>query len=65
MTPLKIFLNLRMRLKSAETSMKKPPGDPFDDPDIRSMDLRQLADLPFPGIYGETCLKKMPLSKCA
>ncbi|MEQ1403317.1 hypothetical protein ABK249_00095 [Neorhizobium sp. Rsf11] len=65
MASLKIFLNPKTWLKSAGASMEKLSDDPFDDPDIRSMNLRQLADLPFPGIYDKARREKMPLAKCA
>ncbi|MBP1842516.1 hypothetical protein J2046_000760 [Rhizobium petrolearium] len=65
MASLKIFLNPKTWLKSAGDSMEKQSDDPFDDPDIRSMNLGQLADLPFPGIYDKARLEKMTLAKCA
>lgn len=65
MTPLKFFLNMKTWLETAETPAGMQDDDPFRDPDIRSMDLRQLADLPFPGISrGDVPCQKAPLAKC-
>ena len=47
MTPMKIFLSLKAWLEAEDALIER--DDPFRHPDIRRMDLRQLADLPFPG----------------
>ncbi|WJR67775.1 hypothetical protein QTA58_03135 [Neorhizobium sp. CSC1952] len=66
MTPLKFFLNLKALLKATETQVETQSDDPFRHPDIREMNLRQLADLPFPGIFrDESSCEKAPLAKCA
>ncbi len=66
MAPLKIFLNLKAWLETAETLTDLQSNDPFRHPDIRAMDLRQLADLPFPRpLQADTNCNKAPLAKCA
>jgi hypothetical protein len=47
MTPFKFFLNLRRAL----TAPALASDDPLLHPEIRQMDLRQLADLPFPDAF--------------
>lgn len=71
MNPLKIFLNSMKLSLSAHSTVEMPQQDILDHPDIRAMDLLQLADLPLPylptemvadaGIRPET----MPLARCA
>jgi len=64
MTPLKFFLNMKTWLETAEIPVEMH-DDPFRHPDIRSMDLRQLADLPFPGaLRDDMPCQKAPLAKC-
>nr|WP_250809649.1 hypothetical protein [Neorhizobium tomejilense] len=66
MAPLKIFLNLKAWLETTETLTDLQSNDPFRHPDIRAMDLRQLADLPFPRpLHADTNCNKAPLAKCA
>ncbi|CDZ40766.1 Hypothetical protein NGAL_HAMBI1146_40380 [Neorhizobium galegae bv. officinalis] len=66
MVPLKIFLNLKAWLETTETLTDLQSNDPFRHPDIRAMDLRQLADLPFPRLaQADTNCNKAPLAKCA
>ena len=66
MGPLKIFLNLKAWLETTETLADIEANDPFRHPDIRSMDLRQLADLPFPHLaHADTNCNTAPLAKCA
>ncbi|MGK6315378.1 hypothetical protein [Neorhizobium sp. DT-125] len=66
MTPLKFFLNLKARLEATATEAEMQADDPFRHPDIREMNLRQLADLPFPGIFREELpCGKASLAKCA
>jgi hypothetical protein len=66
MGPLKIFLNLKTWLETTETLTDLQANDPFQHPEIRSMSLRQLADLPFPApIRSDTNCNKAPLAKCA
>ena len=50
MEPLKIFWNLKEWLHAAEARVHED-DDPFHDPDVMSMNERELADLPFPSIY--------------
>ncbi|CAN7208250.1 hypothetical protein [Neorhizobium tomejilense] len=66
MAPLKIFLNLKAWLETTETLTDLQSNDPFRHPDVRAMDLRQLADLPFPRPFqADTNCNKAPLAKCA
>jgi len=66
MGPLKIFLNLKTWLETTETLVDIQSNDPFHHPEIRSMDLRQLADLPFPRLaHTDTNRNDAPLAKCA
>ncbi|CAN7211577.1 hypothetical protein [Neorhizobium sp. LjRoot104] len=66
MGPLKIFLNLKAWLETTETLADIEANDPFRHPDVRSMDLRQLADLPFPRLaHADTNCNAAPLAKCA
>lgn len=66
MTPLKIFLSLKAFLEKEESLIDIEAGDPFLHPDIRAMNLRQLADLPFP-CHGRSAAnsRTLPLAKCA
>ncbi len=65
MTPLKIFLKLKAWLETAE-AIAETYDDPLRHPDIHAMDLRQLADLPFPGAYrAEAATESAQLAKCA
>lgn len=50
MNSLKIFFNLRTRLADLLLTPEQPASDPFDHPDIGVMNLRELADLPLPGL---------------
>jgi hypothetical protein len=66
MGPLKIFLSLKAWLETTETLTDLQSNDPFRHPDIRGMDLRQLADLPFPRpLQADTNRNEAPLAKCA
>lgn len=66
MTPLKIFLKLRTWLETTEAFTETQANDPLRHPDIQTMDLRQLADLPFPGTYhAEPATERPQLAKCA
>ena len=66
MTPLKIFLKLRFWLETTEAFAETQTCDPLRHPDIQTMDLRQLADLPFPGTYhAEPATERPQLAKCA
>ncbi len=66
MTPLKIFLNLKDRLLAEEALTDIQPDDPLQHPEVRSMNLRQLADLPFPGHFHPAAHHEKPLlAKCA
>jgi hypothetical protein len=67
MTPLKIFLKLKAWLETAEaTAQTEAYDDPLRHPDINGMDLQQLADLPFPGVYrAEPATESPKLAKCA
>lgn len=68
MTPLKIFFKLRTWLETteAEAFAETQTCDPLRHPDVQTMDLRQLADLPFPGIYhAEPATERPQLAKCA
>ncbi|MFB9951477.1 hypothetical protein ACFFP0_21725 [Rhizobium puerariae] len=67
MTPLQIFSKMKTWLTSAASRPDVRADDPFRDPDIGSMDLRQLADLPFPRPVppGAGTCEKACLSKCA
>jgi hypothetical protein len=63
-TPLRRVLN---RLQAADSIAP----DPFDHCDIQAMDLRQLADLPLPGLplapaaQTDNSIVQPPLARCA
>jgi hypothetical protein len=50
MNSLKIFFSLWGRIVDLLSSPELPAPDPFDHPDISAMSLRDLADLPLPGL---------------
>jgi hypothetical protein len=65
MIPLKIFLSPRRWLSPGSPVPDLVPGDPFDNPHIAAMDLRQLADLPFPRGTDAAAAENPPLARCA
>lgn len=71
MNPLKILLNSIKRSLSARSTVDTSQQDPLDHPDIRAMDLLQLADLPMPYRSTEmaadagTQPDNLPLARCA
>ncbi len=73
MNPLKIFLNSITRSAWTHAVSRAEQQDPFDHPDIRAMDPRQLADLPMPYLPAATVVdadaerqqEGMPLARCA
>ncbi|OHV76007.1 hypothetical protein [Rhizobium sp. LCM 4573] len=64
MEPLKIFWNLREWLHADERRVAED-DDPFHDPEVMAMNERELADLPFPGIYHARPDLSAPPRKCA
>jgi hypothetical protein len=68
MNSLKIFFNLRTRIVDLLLATDRPTPDAFDHPDICAMDLRELADLPLPGLPLATeseMQETLPLARCA
>lgn len=73
MNPLKIFLNTILQTMSARSTVEAFRPDALDHPDIRAMDLLQLADLPMPYLPmpapmvadAEAQPESMPLARCA
>lgn len=68
MNSLKIFFNLRMRITDLLLAPDSPAPDAFDHPDICAMDLREIADLPLPGLPLATeseMQETPPLARCA
>ncbi|WJH39262.1 hypothetical protein N7E02_20700 [Aliirhizobium terrae] len=70
MNSLKIFFNLRTRITDLLLATGRPAPDAFDHPDICAMDLRELADLPLPGLplaveASADQQGPMPLARCA
>lgn len=64
MIPLKIFLS--RWLSRGNPVPDYVPADPFDNPHIAAMDLRQLADLPFPReTDAAAAAENPPLARCA
>ncbi len=53
MTSLKLFFTNIQALAGRLQADGQAPIDAIDHPDIRRMDLRQIADLPFPGRAAE------------
>lgn len=71
MNPLKIFLNSMIKPILRFQESEDAEQNYFDHPDIRAMDLRQLADLPMPYLPAATSTEIAPqqgsieLSRCA
>lgn len=71
MTSFKFFFTPLRRAFERLQAMDSVAPDPFDHCDVQAMDLRQLADLPLPGLplapaaQAETALEQPPLARCA
>ena len=71
MNPLKIFLNSMIKPILRFQESEDAEQNHFDHPDIRAMDLRQLADLPMPYLPAATATEIAPqqgsieLPRCA
>lgn len=71
MKPFKVLQPLRRFFGQTKTAATLSQDDPFSHPDIRAMDLRQLADLPFPDRLRPKSAPERPLTsektlaKCA